>query len=133
MGQTIAVVTAEPVLEDTDVVLMAYLTVRSGNDLAAAVQADFASITAQVIDGGVQIGTTITFSVATVIKDTVQTGTIWPVPVSVAPGFNFDAALPRAYLPSGGKDYAVVVTFTLAGGTVYHLEYVIPTLALAGG
>ncbi len=129
------IVRGNPIFNNTDLVLLAYLGIRKSNDYAPAIHTDFSTIVAKVIDNSVpatpvQIGLDINYDPSVVIHDTVQTGTIWPIPVIEAPGFNFDAALPRAFLPVGGKPYTIQIDFTLASGLLFHVWFVQPTKAL---
>lgn len=112
----LALVTKAVVHEDTSVTLLARVMVDASNTLTPAVQADFSAIAYQVYNAGTQVTTSTSLTIASVIYNTLQTGTIWGVDDT---GFNFKATIAAGSFPAGNQVYTVEVKFTLAGGNVF--------------
>lgn len=112
----LTVVTSGVVHEDTTVTLLARVMVDSSNTLTAAVQSDFSAISYTVYSGGVVVTASTSLTIASVIYNTLQTGTIWGVDST---GFNFKATIAASSFPTGATTYLVEVKFTLASSAVF--------------
>ena len=105
--------------------LLARLETQSGFNKTPIVQSDVAAISLKVFSNTGQVGSTVAISVATVIFNVLQTGTIWDVDDI---GFNFAYHLDGAtYLPAGDQDYTAEFTLTMASGASAFLVFDLAT------
>jgi len=117
--------------EDESCTVLARLCARDGSGDATGEdgegnwleQADFSTITCAVYDVSSDTPNTAiatpTVTIATHVLDTpVTTAVIW---TRDTVGYNFAHDLPKTAFPTGNNEYEVVYTFTLTGGTVFHL------------
>lgn len=128
------------ILEDNPVILLDRLEIAG----ALALQADISAISARVFNYanledakadvlGTEVGTAISFVVATSIFDTLQTGGMWPT-AKDSRGYNCKLTIPAARFPSGSLFFRVEVkiTRTAAGEDPFYLPpWIFKALATA--
>lgn len=117
-------ITATPikavVVEDTTTSFLARLVRDDPPDVAYVVQEDLASVSYKVFAGRAEVADD-SLDISDVVYDTLQTGTLW-TPDST--GYNFLAKLPAGHFANPGA-HAVEFLFTLDGGDVFFLRYVL--------
>ena len=93
-------------VEDAGVILLARVV---GNDGTPITQASLTAITYSVYDitNSVSLGTG-TFTISSVVYDTLQTGELWDVDST---GYNFKAAIPASVMTPGGSRCQIDVKF----------------------
>lgn len=125
----LAVVTRAVVHEDTTVTLLARVLVDASNVLTAGVQSDFSAITYTVYSNNVVVTSSTSLTIASVIYNTLQTGSIWSTSLDKDgfTGFNFKATIAAASFPTGNTTYEVAVKFTLSGGNVFFGVFEVTT------
>lgn len=116
----------EAIWEDDSPTFLARLMVDASNTLTAIQQSDLSSITYAVYYRTTEIGSG-TLTISSVVYNTLQTGTIWS---RDSTGFNMKVSLSSNLFPTGNREYRVEFTFTLAGGSKFHLVYDIFARAL---
>lgn len=124
---------ADPVLcvafQGTDLVLMARNRINVSGVATYIQQSHIASVTYEVFEGGVSQGTGV-LNVASVVYNTLQTGSIW---TKDKKGYNFSMVLPRSFIPLQFKDYYVPVKFTtVVAGYVFYNQFKIKTKSVSG-
>lgn len=97
-----------------DFSILARIQIDRDNAKSPVLQADLTSITRKVYLAGV-LGDTDTLTIADVIFDTIQTGTVWTKDTT---GFNFKDALSHTLFAAAGE-YRVQYTFVLTGSTQF--------------
>jgi len=114
------------VWEDGDCVIYARLMIDDAGTLRAVLQSDLATITYTVWDGDT-LSAPAPLTIASVIFNTLQMGTVW---TQDSTGYNFRVPLAAALFPAPDKTYAFEFKFTLTGGTVFWLQCELRTVAV---
>lgn len=106
--------------EDTGQIMLGRIR---GSDAAYVTQASLTSITCAVVDitTGSEVSViTPSIVIATVIFDTLQTGSLWTVDST---GYNFKHAMPATAFPDASHVYKVTYTATPVSGAVFKWQY----------
>ena len=120
--------TSAVVSEGADLVFYRRLYVDSSGTLTPITQALTSTVTYKVFDNPTATTPSATGSlvVATVIFDTLQTGTVWTT-FADSTGYNFRAIMARSLFPDGNKRYTVEITVTLTSGYQFPVVFEIET------
>ena len=96
------------------------------NSGSAITQATISTLTYKVFDLSSTAPTTATstgsFTVASVVFDTLQTDAIW---TADSTGYNFKAAMTAASFPDGDRVYRVEVKFTPSSGQAWYQVWLV--------